>query len=225
MREGWAPLPARAVCLRLAATAVRSLVSLLPLSPPLSLSWCQLFLFHLPPTPHFTMVLMSVLNACLVTLTNAERRGKRQVLIRPVSKVVVKFLQVMMKHGQTTATTQPATSLLTDNRRRAWRAAVLRRCGCDGDRCGGSRTNEQRGAGRSAASLAARRQSFPPNSHPPRIPLLAGQSRFARTLQSLLVHSLRVHERMRIGCVAARCSDHSSGALLESRCPYAGRIR
>jgi ribosomal protein S8 len=48
---------------------------------------------------------MSVLNACLVTLTNAERRGKRQVLIRPVSKVVVKFLQVMMKHGQTTATT------------------------------------------------------------------------------------------------------------------------
>lgn len=48
------------------------------------------------------MVLMSVLNACLVTLTNAERRGKRQVLIRPVSKVVVKFLQVMMKHGQTT---------------------------------------------------------------------------------------------------------------------------
>ena len=45
------------------------------------------------------MVLMSVLNQCLVTLTNAERRGKRQVLIRPVSKVVVKFLQVMMKHG------------------------------------------------------------------------------------------------------------------------------
>ena len=47
------------------------------------------------------MVLMSVLNSCLVTLTNAERRGKRQVLIRPVSKVVVKFLQVMMKHGMT----------------------------------------------------------------------------------------------------------------------------
>jgi small subunit ribosomal protein S15Ae len=51
----------------------------------------------LPPLA--TMVLMSVLNSCLVTLTNAERRGKRQVLIRPVSKVVVKFLQVMMKHG------------------------------------------------------------------------------------------------------------------------------
>jgi small subunit ribosomal protein S15Ae len=45
------------------------------------------------------MVLMSVLNQALVSITNAERRGKRQVLIRPASKVVIKFLQVMMKFG------------------------------------------------------------------------------------------------------------------------------
>jgi small subunit ribosomal protein S15Ae len=45
------------------------------------------------------MVLMSVLSECLNAITSAERRGKRQVLIRPVSKVVIKFLQVMQKNG------------------------------------------------------------------------------------------------------------------------------
>ena len=45
------------------------------------------------------MVRISVLNDCLNSLVNAEKRGKRQVLIRPSSKVIVKFLSVMQKHG------------------------------------------------------------------------------------------------------------------------------
>ncbi|KAI7832899.1 40S ribosomal protein S22-A [Kickxella alabastrina] len=45
------------------------------------------------------MVRVSVLNDCLKSMSNAERRGKRQVLIRPSSKVIIKFLSVMQKHG------------------------------------------------------------------------------------------------------------------------------
>eukprot|EP01121_Diplochlamys_sp_Union-15-3_P008921 TRINITY_DN239_c0_g1_i3.p1 TRINITY_DN239_c0_g1~~TRINITY_DN239_c0_g1_i3.p1 ORF type:complete len:131 (-),score=12.56 TRINITY_DN239_c0_g1_i3:69-461(-) len=44
------------------------------------------------------MVLISVLHNTLNGITNAERRGKRQVLVRPSSNVVVRFLQLMQKH-------------------------------------------------------------------------------------------------------------------------------
>lgn len=56
------------------------------------------------------MVRTSVLNDALKSINNAEKAGKRQVMIRPSSKVITKFLSVMQKHGtsrQPPRTAQP----------------------------------------------------------------------------------------------------------------------
>ena len=57
------------------------------------------------------MVRVSVLNDALKNMYNAEKRGKRQVLLRPSSKVVIKFLQVMQRHGES-----PSRSAVTPTR-------------------------------------------------------------------------------------------------------------
>lgn len=42
---------------------------------------------------------VSVLADALNNIVNAEKRGKRQVLVRPSSKVILRVLTVMQKHG------------------------------------------------------------------------------------------------------------------------------
>ena len=44
---------------------------------------------------------INVLADCLKTMLNAERAGRKQVMIRPASKVVIKFLKLMQKHSTT----------------------------------------------------------------------------------------------------------------------------
>ncbi|RYC56451.1 hypothetical protein CHU98_g9753 [Xylaria longipes] len=46
------------------------------------------------------MVRTSILADAMNSINNADRMGKRQVMIRPASKVTVEFLNIMQKHGK-----------------------------------------------------------------------------------------------------------------------------
>lgn len=59
----------------------------------------QFSLFPFGRLQYIKMTRSSVLADALNAINNAEKTGKRQVMIRPSSKVIIKFLQVMQKHG------------------------------------------------------------------------------------------------------------------------------
>lgn len=44
------------------------------------------------------MTKTNILADCLKTLINAERAGKKQVLIRPITKIFIIFLRIMLKY-------------------------------------------------------------------------------------------------------------------------------
>ena len=45
------------------------------------------------------MVKVNILAGALRSIVNAERQGKKQVLLRPSSKVLLKFLRIMQKNN------------------------------------------------------------------------------------------------------------------------------
>ena len=59
------------------------------------------------------MTRASILNDALVTINNAEARGHRQVLIRPSSKVLIKYLSVMQRHGSSRLPFKRLANVLT----------------------------------------------------------------------------------------------------------------
>lgn len=64
-----------------------------------ALDLCRLWCCYTNAVAQTIMTRTSVLADALNAINNAEKTGKRQVIIRPSSKVIIKFLQVIQKHG------------------------------------------------------------------------------------------------------------------------------